>query len=92
MRDKMICNFMTSNQEIVLFYTNYTFPIFFNARVTHLDMQVVHYSVGQKYDAHHDWGVRPSIQILIGFNVHMFSLCLLACLIFNHNSYNSQSR
>jgi len=21
------------------------------------DIQVVHYSVGQKYDAHHDWGV-----------------------------------
>jgi len=21
------------------------------------DMQVVHYSVGQKYDPHHDWGV-----------------------------------
>jgi len=22
------------------------------------DIQVVHYNVGQKYDAHHDWGVR----------------------------------
>ena len=21
------------------------------------DIQVVHYDVGQKYDAHHDWGV-----------------------------------